>query len=491
VHLVCRNLHQIANLHANPKLSFDRRSPEDLESLLQSSRIFKELAFCSRSEYLLSQEKFEILEEYLGCTGPHIKKLAITGLEVDPKIFQKLLTMLPNLKTLELDRVSSSDQSIKWVIKTTKIERFKMTHCFGLESLFESLEKCAIKELILDCGSDLETIKKFLKSQEKNLKKIIGMDHDLKFLFDLKDLRLEYFKFSVYRCQGDLLKFLKEQVDLKVLKVYLPCYWTNFFDIICELRELETLELQGDMLYSCPCENLHKLENLKRLYVYGDVYRNVLRLFRSEVCHSLEEIFGSFEYASLESIQEMNRITPNLKKLAIHEASSETINDLLENLESLEALHIFKEDWKLSKKVCSNIKYLIIRNEVSAEQFTQEFPNLEYLNKHCYGWSTEVLDSFFVTLLSGLKQLKTLHLEISTSAIKSKLNPESILQYFQEYGKNLEEVNVVFYHQGLELEQWCIRDFAIEKRPGDSFRINKIDCSFEAPWMREIFNFSE
>ncbi len=43
VHLVCRNLHQIANMHVNPILRFYRNSLQDLESLVKSSRIFEKI----------------------------------------------------------------------------------------------------------------------------------------------------------------------------------------------------------------------------------------------------------------------------------------------------------------------------------------------------------------------------------------------------------------------------------------------------------------
>jgi hypothetical protein len=78
VHLVCRNLHQIANLHVNPKLSFKEESPKDLESLVQSSRIFEELELPKGyGDHLLLPVKFELLEEYLGFTGPHIKSCSL------------------------------------------------------------------------------------------------------------------------------------------------------------------------------------------------------------------------------------------------------------------------------------------------------------------------------------------------------------------------------------------------------------------------------
>ncbi len=143
VHLVCRNLHQIANLHVNPKLCFHKDSSKGLESLIKSSRIFEELEFSYGSdEYLLSQEKSQILEKYLGFTGPHTKTLKICNLKVDSMILQKLLNLLPNLKALELNSIkilTTNEEPIKWDLKSTKIECLKMGDCHGFESLLDSL----------------------------------------------------------------------------------------------------------------------------------------------------------------------------------------------------------------------------------------------------------------------------------------------------------------------------------------------------------------
>jgi hypothetical protein len=90
-------------------LSFSENSPKDLESLVQSSRIFEELKYAKESnDYLLTQEKFGMIEEYLNFMGPQIKKLVIRKATVDPKIVQKLLNLLPNLKVIELDSVKAN-----------------------------------------------------------------------------------------------------------------------------------------------------------------------------------------------------------------------------------------------------------------------------------------------------------------------------------------------------------------------------------------------
>ncbi len=123
VHLVCRRLHQIANLFVYPKLSIDGKSTKDLESLVQSSRVFEELEFSfGFGDDLLYRIGFEIFQEYLSITGPHIKILIIISIKVDPQIFQNLLNLLPNLEALELDRVKSEDSSLDLKCKTHVIK---------------------------------------------------------------------------------------------------------------------------------------------------------------------------------------------------------------------------------------------------------------------------------------------------------------------------------------------------------------------------------
>jgi hypothetical protein len=136
---------------------------------------------------------------------------------------QKLLDLLPNLESLELSHVISANlgQSIKLNVKSTKIERIKIVNCTGLENLLESLEKCAIKEFEFFgwSGTESEAMKKFLKVQEKNLKKLTtGTDH-ANLLNDLKDLRLEHFVYFGRQSASVLMEFLKRQENLKGLKL--------------------------------------------------------------------------------------------------------------------------------------------------------------------------------------------------------------------------------------------------------------------------------
>ncbi len=93
-----------------------------------------------------------------------------------------------------------------------------MTRSATVGSLLESMGKCAIKELEVDKWEDRETLQKFLKAQEKNLKKLV-----IKSAFDLpndlKDLRLEHFEYVDRRLQNISLQLLKHQVDLKFLSL--------------------------------------------------------------------------------------------------------------------------------------------------------------------------------------------------------------------------------------------------------------------------------
>jgi ribosome assembly protein YihI (activator of Der GTPase) len=141
----------------------------------------------------------------------------------------------------------------------------------------------------------------------------------------------------------------------------------------------------------------------------------------------------------------MKQITPNLKKIKILCNSSDTINALLETLENLESVKIEYNKWKISsEKFFPNVKYLDVArlNYLSAEQISKTFPNLKSLEIEKSTLDEEP-KSFLVTLLSKLKQLKTLRLrlEIWTDRV---LDRESVLQCFQQHGKHLEDVQVDF-----------------------------------------------
>jgi hypothetical protein len=364
VHLVCRSLHQIANLHVNPKLRLAEKSTGDLESLVKSSRIFEELEFfedcevvtegiliCSielKKVYWLDQKKFEMIEEFIKFTGSHVKKVLI-GIEVeaDPIIFQKLLNLLPNLEALELEFliVRSSSESTKWALKSRKIKRIKMNFCSAeIESLLGSLEKCVIEDAELGNSSpEPEVLGKFLKSQKKNLKKLT-IQTDLNVPNNLKDLRLEYLDINSNFRDNDSLEFLRHQTNVKILKLELSfCefYISNQdLGMICELKQLETLELRGDPVENNVLNKLYQLQKLKRLEIGWYVSRNILDQLKFGIFNDLQELDARFDGASVESIQEMKRITPNMKTIEIEYAASDTINALLETLENLERIKV-------------------------------------------------------------------------------------------------------------------------------------------------------
>ncbi len=224
---------------------------------------------------------------------------------------------------------------------------------------------------------------------------------------------------------------------------------------------------------------------MKRLKVPARVSRNILDHLKFGVFEDLVELDASFLGASLESVQEMSRITPNLKKLTISCASSDTINAFLETLANLEALNVANLKWEITEKVYPKIKYLQAScdEKLSPEQFSfsKMFPNLEY-SKLKYSTS-KVTESFFDKLLKKLKQLKSLCMEIRCDPYCFRLSPEFILRYLENYGKHLEEVNVVCWFGHFRFDP----EFAIEKRAGDSCRINQRNYSSDPRWMRKIF----
>jgi hypothetical protein len=436
------------------------------------------LGFGEGSDYLLDLGKFEMIEEYLGYT----KKLFINKVKVDPQILQNLLNLLPNLEALHIFCVQSARRKqSKWDLKCTKIELIEIYDAAGFESLLGSLEKCAIKELkyYFDNGENSTVLQKFFKVQEKNLKTlyVAGKQFvcNFNFLVGLKDLRLEHLEFSYSESRSVSLEFLKQQVDLKFLKLRLYSISGATLNMICELKGLESLELVSrvDVIDSSGLNNIHKLGKLKK-----GISRNILDHMQFGVFNDLEELHASFEGASVETAQEMKRITPNLKKIVICSASSETINALLTALENLEALKFDGFEWDvLSEKVHPKIKQFVFKYfNFPAEQFTKVFPNLEYLKVgEC---SFEAREPFFITLLSGLKRLKTLYMRIW---ISSKLDPEATLQCFQEHGEHLEDPKIIFNSKFKQFK------FVVEKGPGGSFCIQKVNFSLTSYWMRNVF----
>ncbi len=486
VHLVCRSLHQIANLQVNSRLKFDHGYRKDLESLVRSSRVFEELTFEGTFKSSLCSDDFAMIEELISFTGIHVKKLIIRERDVDLKTVQKLLNLLPNLKSLEIGQFKkkpANKEPIKWDLRSTKIERVYLVYSIGLESLLEALEKCAIKEVKYHAYSNesTEILGKFLKSQEKNLKKLflVCYNSPSNLLMDLKELRLEHFKFDS-RWKSNSLEFLKQQIDLKYLKISTKEFSIQDLNTICELKNLESLELEGWARDRTPLSKLHKLQKLKRLNVHSIVGGNIFEHLQFGVFHSLEELHGNSYRASVESIREMKRTTPKLKKIELGAAlTSDAFSAVLESLEDLEYLEVSIIDWEITEKVYPKIKQLdmfstdCLKSGASAEMFTKVFPNLEYLRiKEIPQDPVRVTESFFITLLTGLKQLKSLHLNIhSDTGFYCKF----MLPCFRKYGKHLEEVDV----SGFVIEQGSFEPlpkFELKKEPGNRLSFTDFTC---------------
>jgi hypothetical protein len=342
------------------------------------------------------------------------------------------------------------------------------------DSFLESLEKRVIKELHLQYWPEGKSVamKSFLKSQEKSLKKLIIGECDFHLLDELKDLRLEHIELIDSLSNIASLEFLKHQVDLKALRLKTEVFPMEIgmiapdrdLNAIWELKHLESLELDGSSRRNSGLDNLHKLKKLKRLAVEG----NILEHLKFGVFTDLEELDASISRASLETIQEMKRITPNLKKIEIHCYFSNKINALLETLENLEVVKIVSNEyWEMSEKVYPKIKqlsvYLATEAHFNAELVPKVFPNLEYLD--IQDAEIEITEALFLTLLSGLKQLKTFNMGIG-SETDFELDPDSTLRCFQENGKHLTEADI-------DLSKYYRSTMRIVKKPGYPFSISK------------------
>jgi hypothetical protein len=472
VHLVCRNLHQIANLHVNPKLCFKSELPErDLKSLVQSSRIFEELEFLAEWSFLWYQEKFELIEEYLGFIGSYIKTLKFSRVRVEQIIFQSLLDLLPNLTSVELEDADRkvSDEDIEWFFNSSKIERIKMSEvCYGYESLFESLDNCLIKEANFGhwSGRRCEVIYKFLMGQENNLKKLTVWNCEFHFLRLLTDLRLEHLDFGFTSGSHQIaFEFLKQQADLKFLRLTFENFSEALLNIIWELKNLEVLELNGRINDSSCLNNLHKLGKLKGLDISSGLSSNILNHLKFGVFNDLEELAASFEGGSVDSVREMKQFTPKLKKIVIYSDASNKINSLLETLENLESVKIKVSHWVMNGKVHPKIKHLDVdcvrECRFNTVYFSRKFPKLEYLK--VMNFVTDVTESSMLDMLLLNSKLKTLTMHIRCDL---DINPESIMLWFRHYGRRLEVADIVFSFPKTS-------GFALQKRRGGSFCINK------------------
>jgi hypothetical protein len=298
-----------------------------------------------------------------------------------------------------------------------------------------------------------------IKKFHEYLKKQTGVNCGISLINDLKDLRLEHDDVH-YNVS---LEFLKQQKHLQFLSLYSGHISDEVLNMIWEMEKLESLKLRGFLKENGNLNNIHKLQKLKRLIVDKGICSNILDHLKFGVFEDLEEMAAWFRGASEESVRKMKRITPNLRKIEIWEASSETINALLETLENLESVKIADSKWRIPRgKVYPKIKYFdaYFNVEVDTEYFPNLFPNLEYFNfdSLCYH---DLLHVFFIDLLRKLRKLKIFHVSIH---VNGPLNSEAALRSFQCFGGHLKDAKVNFLHE-----------FAVEKRPGGSYFIKMAD----------------
>jgi hypothetical protein len=241
------------------------------------------------------------------------------------------------------------------------------------------------------------------------------------------------------------LEPLREQVSLQFLKLSIPSYPNGALHMICELVNLETLELRGQASNSSGLDKIRRLGKLKKLVVDWGLSEDILSHLQLGVFNDLEELDGYFYGSSQESIQEMKKIAPNLRKISVWCNSSNTINALLEALADLENLETLKirEDvpWQIpSNKHYPRIKHLDIycqfSDRINVDQFAKTFPNLESLNFYKYPF--ELTEVSLIRLLGGLKQIRKLSL--TTTNVFCMFDSVVALQCFRDYGKNLEQL---------------------------------------------------
>ncbi len=131
--------------------------------------------------------------------------------------------------------------------------------CEGFKSLFNSLEKCTFKDV-------------YISSSEVSL------------------------------------EFLKQQTDLKHLRLDRLSFSNEDFQMICELKNLEMLELDGwAFCGSSNLGNLYKLKKLKSLKAGSQYFsRIILNRLKFGVFNNLEELDANFYDASVESSRELS-----------------------------------------------------------------------------------------------------------------------------------------------------------------------------------------
>ncbi len=264
------------------------------------------------------------------------------------------------------------------------------------------------------------------------------MDNTL--LNELPDLRLEHLDLSIPNSMFPTIfpvQFFKRQVvAMKFLRLnFGGIRWgisDELLNAIWELKNLQTLELVATMRVSSlnidNLNNIHRLENLRRLKVSAVISRNILDHLRFGVFEHLEELEASFDsrqLISLGSAGEINRITPNLRKILIECASFETVKQLLGKLEHLETVEI-NDVWDFSTKNPNHQKIPRLENELQNRRLEPSPP-------------CDFTVSMLLALLCEWRQLKRLYLNFTKEL---KFDSGFIAECFLDYQVKWEEMRI-------------------------------------------------
>lgn len=170
---------------------------------------------------------------------------------------------------------------------------------------------------------------------------------------------------------------------------------------------------------------------------------NILAHMQSSVFNHLESLEADFEGASLESVANLKKIAPNLKKLKLWSGSSEMA--MLEHLEKLEKMKIGggpNSVWELTGEqsfICPSVKFLKCDRSFvcdSIERLPVMFPNVEVLKFYLWPAQLNIHDSVRM-LLAGMKKLKKLILEqvLDDGELETETILQSIVDNRAEFGR--------------------------------------------------------
>jgi hypothetical protein len=379
---------------------------------------------------LEDDKNFKAIEPFVNFTAGHVKKLKIRYCGVNQKILNSLLNSFPNLEVLVLDEVSLQNKSkAKWNFQALKLKRIEINRCRAdIESMLDSFKGIKEAKLIPMGKWGRRYFLNFLKSQGSGLEKLeleVDQDH---FTYDFQDF--------------------KEFKNLRSLKLKVRMFNDEIFDAIYELKDLEELELDSNLpsfIMSDGMNKIHKLEKLRGLKLSGNLSMNIMGNLQFGVHNCLEDLDACFWRTDLESIEEIDRIVPNLKTLKMTSDSSETLSALLANIKNLESLTVHNRltRWGIPTipgPVFPKLKHLKIHDRiyVNPRKLARTFPNLESLKiEHS---TTEIKKSYLVVLLSELKQLK--ELKLGTHGFRFNFDSNFVIQTIQNYGKNLRKIKI-------------------------------------------------